>query len=275
MGVSRLNVGVQSFEPSMLAACGRAHSAADVHAALAAVRASGVHSWGLDLISGLPGLTPALWDETLAAAVAAAPQHVSVYDLQVEARTAFGRWYTPGERPLPSDGEAADMYRAAHAALTAAGYEHYEVSNYALPGHACAHNLRYWRDQEWHAFGVAAANHVRGLRFTRPRRLAEYLAWVRDGCRVDAGAGEGPEEQLLDALMLGLRMSEGLDVAHLGRRFGNARAERVVEALRAHEDARLVEVERTSAGAARRVRLTAPEGFLLSNSVLADVFARL
>ncbi len=218
------------------AACGRAHTVADVAAAVAAVRRSGVRSWGLDLISGLPSLTRDVWAATLAAAMAAAPQHVSVYDLQVEPGTAFGRWYRPNERPLPSDEESADMYRLASATLRAAGFEHYEVSNYAAPGHRCAHNLCYWRNGAWYAFGasharwavrarrraccaltsrarapgVAAASHVDGHRFTRPRRLRDYLAWVSAGGEAsDAAARAAPgaatearEELLLDTLML-------------------------------------------------------------------------
>jgi coproporphyrinogen III oxidase-like Fe-S oxidoreductase len=119
--VTRVNLGVQSFDAAMLTGAGRAHTTADVAAALAAVRSSGVRSWGLDLISGLPHLTRATWAATLDAAVAAAPQHVSVYDLQVEAGTAFGRWYTPGAQPLPSDDDGADMYRMASSRLSDAG----------------------------------------------------------------------------------------------------------------------------------------------------------
>ena len=89
--------------------------------ALGVVRASGVRSWGLDLIAGLPLLRRATWADTVRAAVAAAPHHVSVYDLQVEAGTAFGRWYKPGAHPLPADDDAADMLRDAHAMLTDAG----------------------------------------------------------------------------------------------------------------------------------------------------------
>ena len=117
--------------------------------ALTVVRASGVRSWGLDLIAGLPLLRRATWADTVRAAVAASPHHVSVYVLQVEAGTAFGRWYTPGAHPLPADDDAADMLRDAHALLTDAGcvllqalvcdsradaarrrYEHYEVRRY-------------------------------------------------------------------------------------------------------------------------------------------------
>jgi hypothetical protein len=170
--VTRVNLGVQSFDAAMLTgarqracvlrraavskrptpslpgrltpvklgrapACGRAHTTTDVAAALDAVRASSVRSWGLDLISGLPGLTRDTWAATLAAAVAARPHHVSVYDLQVEPGTAFGRWYTPGAAPLPSEGEAARMYRAASHALTAAG-----CAASGEGGHSRAHVVR-------------------------------------------------------------------------------------------------------------------------------------
>ena len=121
LGVNRVNLGVQSFDAAMLKGCGRAHSVQDVAAALALVRASGVLSWGLDLIGGLPHQTADVWRATLEACVEAGPDHVSVYDLQVEKGTAFGRWYTPGAAPLPSEGDAADMYRAASQALVAAG----------------------------------------------------------------------------------------------------------------------------------------------------------
>ena len=262
LGVSRLNVGVQSFDAAMLKACGRAHSVGDVEAALEAVRGCGVQSWGLDLIGGLPGLTQEVWAHTLRTTAGCGAPHVSVYDLQVEAGTAFGRWYAPGVSPLPSHEAAADMYRAAHEALSAAGYEHYEVSNFARPGHQCQHNLRYWRNQSWHAFGVAAANHVGGRRTTRPRRLRDYLRWVREGGELEGEAGE----PLLDSLMMGLRLAEGLDVRG---RFGQTTGLRVESSLAAHVAAGRVSLQ------GGRVRLTAPEGFLLSNSVISDAFAAL
>jgi coproporphyrinogen III oxidase-like Fe-S oxidoreductase len=91
-------------------------------------------------ISGLPGLTPALWRSSLEETVAAAPDHVSVYDLQVEEGTPFGRWYIPGEGPMPREEEAVEMFKAASEVLRGAGYEHYEVSSYAQPGARCEHN---------------------------------------------------------------------------------------------------------------------------------------
>lgn len=159
-GVTRLSIGVQSFQDELLTACGRSHDVADVRRALDAVAAAGCADWSLDLISGLPGLTPALWRQSLEAAADARPSHVSVYDLQVELGTPFAKRYSPGEAPLPSGDEAADMYREASAVLSGAGYGHYEVSNHALPGRECRHNLVYWRAEPYYAFGLGAASYL-------------------------------------------------------------------------------------------------------------------
>lgn len=274
LGVTRISLGVQSFDDAMLRACGRAHSAHDVLHAVETVRASGVRSWGLDLISGLPHLTPDRWADTLDAATSAAPHHVSVYDLQVEAKTAFGRWYVPGVAPLPSEDHAAAMYVTAHRTLTAAGYEHYEVSNFAAPGHRCRHNLRYWTDAEWHAFGLSAANHLGGRRFTRPRRMAEYLAWVDAGCLPPSAASADAEhpdaqEALLDCLMLGLRLADGVSVPGLRARFGDDAVARVLAAARPPIEQGLMAADE------RSVRLVPPDGFLVSTTLLAELFARL
>jgi coproporphyrinogen III oxidase-like Fe-S oxidoreductase len=266
--VTRINLGVQSFDGAMLRGCGRAHTAEDVVEAVAAVRASGVRSWGLDLISGLPHLTPSLWASTLGAAIEARPCHVSVYDLQVEDKTAFGRWFTPGIAPLPTEEHAAAMYTAAHDALTAAGYEHYEISNFALPGHKCAHNLRYWTDAHWHAFGLAAADHLGGRRFTRPRRMADYLAWVAAGCQ-QAGGVPDADERLLDCLMLGLRVADGVRLDALRARFGDKAVDRVLAAAQPAVEQGLVAEDGTC------LRLVAPQGFLLSSTVLSNLFARM
>ncbi len=180
----------------LLRTCGRAHGVADVEAALAAVAASGFPTWSLDLMSGLPGLTRDAWRESLRRAIAAAPPHVSVYDLQIEEGTPFARWYEAGAAPLPPDDDAAEMFADAASMLTAAGYEHYEVSNYARMGHRSRHNQQYWQLRQYYAFGLGAASYLAGRRYSRPKAMAAYEAWV-DGfeaaaaAAVDAGEGSG------------------------------------------------------------------------------------
>jgi len=141
-------------------------------------------------MSGLPGLTRDAWRSSLQQAIDAKPPHISVYDLQIEEGTPFARRYEPGVAPLPLDGDAADMYADASLLLTRAGYEHYEVSNYATPGHRSRHNQQYWRLRQYYAFGVGAASYLAGRRYSRPKGLQAYYEWV-DGFEAAAGDGGG------------------------------------------------------------------------------------
>ena len=301
LGITRLSVGVQSFDEGTLRTAGRTHGADEAREALGIVRAAGFESWSLDLISSLPRLTPALWEETLQAAIAEAPDHVSVYDLQIEQGTAFGRRYEAGVAPLPSFGTSADMYRAASRALTEAGYEHYEVSNYAMPGARSRHNLVYWQLEPYLAFGNGAASFLRGERYGRPRDLEKYFAYVdaleagertyglADDAEDEGGKAEDTEtEQLEEALMLGLRLADGVDWAALEARHGAAALAPLRVPARQLVADGLAELrilggdwvaarggEDVAWGEVQRLRLTDPEGFLLSNEAIATLFAAL
>lgn len=180
LGVNRVSVGVQTFNDDLLKLCGRAHDVADVYRAIEAVYATDIKSWSLDLMSGLPGLTEPTWEHSLNAALDAAPTHLSVYDLQIEEHTPFARDYRPGVAPLPTEETAAAMYGQASKILRNAGYEHYEVSNYARPGHRCAHNMVYWEGLPYYAFGMGAASYLEKRRFSRPRKLNAYLKWLKE-----------------------------------------------------------------------------------------------
>jgi len=187
-GVTRLSLGIQSFDDTILRACGRAHTAADAWRAIDTIHASPTRfkdNFSIDLISSLPHLTLPLWEDTLRHAVRTGCSHVSVYDLQVEDKTAFGRWYAPGVFPLPSDADSAAMYRLAANVLGngdggggGGGFEHYEVSNYAKSGKRSRHNQLYWRCEPTLGFGMGAASFLDHRRFTRPAKLSEYTAWL-------------------------------------------------------------------------------------------------
>lgn len=294
LGVSRVSVGVQAFNDELLKTCGRAHDLSDVYKAIEAVYAADVPSWSLDLMSGLPGLTQDAWEHSLEAAIDASPSHVSVYDLQIEEHTPFAKQYRPGVAPLPSDEAAAAMYCTASTVLRAAGYEHYEVSNYAKPGHRCAHNMTYWEGKPYYAFGMGAASYLEGRRFSRPRRLAAYLKWLEDMETWAAAAPEGnkehgivpgsevaqetPADVLTDTIMLRLRLSDGLDLRQLAASFvdGPDAVGFIIEALKVHEDAGRVVFEWDDQDReVVKVRLTDPAGFVMSNDVISDVFAAL
>ncbi len=153
-GVNRVSLGVQAFQSELLEVCGRSHTVADVHKAVELVHRAGFQNFSLDLISGLPHQTLEHWQASLEQAIALSPTHLSCYDLTIEPGTPFNRQYSPGSSPLPSDETTAEMYRMAQRLLTAAGYDHYEISNYAKPGYQCRHNRVYWENRSFYGFGM-------------------------------------------------------------------------------------------------------------------------
>ncbi|MGG6292813.1 radical SAM family heme chaperone HemW [Leptolyngbya sp. AN02str] len=267
-GVTRVSLGAQAFQADLLAACGRTHTPADIPVAVQVLREAGVTNVSLDLISGLPGLTVAHWLDSLERAIALDPTHLSVYDLTIEPGTVFGKRYTPGEAPLPSDEATSRMYRAAHDRLTAAGFEHYEISNYAKLGYQCRHNRVYWENRAYYGFGMAAASYVQGQRFSRPRTRAAYYTWLDEQAVVDVEPATFTD-QLLDTLMLGLRLAEGLSLDTLTQQFGPAVVQRVLTVLEPYRRQGLVNWQDD------RLWFTSPEGFLLSNTMLSALFSEL
>jgi oxygen-independent coproporphyrinogen-3 oxidase len=267
-GVNRVSLGAQAFQDRLLEGCGRLHRVADIHEAVAVIHRVGVENWSLDLISGLPHQTLADWESSLKTAIGLGPVHLSCYDLVLEAVTPFGKQYRPGEKPLPDDETTADMYRVASRTLTAAGYDHYEISNYARSGYECRHNRVYWENRPYYGFGMGAASYTGGRRFTRPRTRKEYFAWVAGG-RAFGVPVTGEIDRLLETLMLGLRLAEGVNLGAIERDFGSEVKNSMIEVLQPHirRDLVILDGDKT-------IRLTDPEGFLFSNQVLTDLFDR-
>jgi putative oxygen-independent coproporphyrinogen III oxidase len=270
-GINRVSLGVQSFYLDILQACGRTHTPDDIDAAVEIIHQVDLNNFSLDLISGLPHLTLERWQESLAKAIALTPAHLSIYDLTVEPGTSFHRWYEPGAAPLPTDEMTAQMYRFAQKELTAAGYEHYEISNYGRSGFQCRHNRVYWENRPYYGFGMAAASYVGGQRFVRPRKRREYFEWVRSGGVIDC-AIVSSEERLLDTLMLGLRLADGLDGEGLRSEFGDLAVEKILKTLQPYEKMEWVAIEDFPV---KRIKLTDPEGFLFSNVLLSTLFEKL
>jgi len=271
-GVNRVSLGVQSFDAEILTACGRTHTPTDIYKAVELVHQVDLPNFSLDLISGLPHLTLERWQDSLQQAIDLNPAHLSVYDLTVEPGTAFDRWYKPGAAPLPTDETTAQMYRLAQQILTGAGYDHYEISNYARLGFQCRHNRVYWENRSYFGFGMAAASYINGQRFTRPRKRREYYEWVQQrqqGEKIDCPPLT-EADQLLDTLMLGLRLAEGLQVQHLVEQFGEKVVTQILDCLEPYRASGWVKIEFESGG--DRIRLSDPEGFLFSNVVLTRLF---
>lgn len=308
-GVNRISLGVQAFDDELLERCGRFHRVADVYQAVDLLKTAGVGNFSLDLISGLPTQTLTQWHDFLKTAIALQPAHISVYDLTIEPMTPFGRQYEPGSTPLPSDEATTQMYRMAQQTLTQAGYRHYEISNYAKPGYECRHNQVYWHNQPYYGFGMGAASYVNNQRFSRPRTRREYYDWVKD---YQANQGQiscdatSPTEQLLDTLMLGLRLSEGISLEKFCTRFGAEPLRQVSQVLLPFCDRNWITLKQDQPStqtwqswtaedtkqlltdlastpvthlapefATLHLCLSDPEGFLFSNVVLSRLFQML
>ncbi len=274
-GVNRISVGVQTFEDRLLQAIGRSHTADEIETAIALLQSGIIDNFSLDLMAGLPHQTADDWERTLDRAIAIAPPHLSYYDLIVEPGTVFDRYYQPGAAPLPTEAAAAEMYRHAADRLTAAGYDHYEISNYAQPDRACRHNLTYWHNATYYGLGLGATSYVNGQRVARPRRRDAYADWldryVESGGVLEAEAVTAID-LALESVMLGLRTAVGIDRdlwrSELRQLAGVAAIVRVDRVVDQYERAGAIAVETDST----RLRLTDPEGFLRSNSVLSDLF---
>jgi putative oxygen-independent coproporphyrinogen III oxidase len=270
-GINRVSIGVQAFQDQLLQLCGRSHTVSDIYQAVELIDRGGVRNWSLDLISGLPQQTIDQWVASLESAIALDPTHISCYDLIVEAQTPFAKQYQPGDKPLPSDETTAQMYRTAQQILGNGGYTHYEISNYAKPGYQCRHNLTYWQNQPYYAFGMGAASNLEDYRFTRPRKTQEYYQWVADGgnWRVDRTP---TADRFLETLMLGLRLARGVSLQSIESEFGIDRVNSLLKCLQRYRDRGWVEIV-VSANDDRYVRLSDPEGLLFSNVVLTEIFS--
>ncbi len=225
-GVNRLSIGVQSAHDGELRALGRLHRREDVARAVADARGAGIGNINLDFMLGIPGQTPDSLSETLAFACSLAPEHLSAYTLMLEEGTPFAR-RGRAALGLPADEDEADdlavtLWEQAVGTLTAAGYEHYEISNFARPGRRSRHNLHTWQCRDYLGLGVAAHSCMDGVRFGQSRDLAGFLRGedITEFCTPLTAADREAEY-----IMLALRLSDGVAEADFAARFGHSFAE--------------------------------------------------
>jgi oxygen-independent coproporphyrinogen-3 oxidase len=216
-GVTRVSMGAQSFDDGVLAALGRVHDADRVSTAVATLRAAGVPALNLDLIYGGPGEDAGSWAATLEAALALESEHLSAYALTIEPATKFGRLVAAGRMAEPGEDGLADRYDTACGVLAAAGYHHYEVSNWARASHASRHNLTYWRRGRYLGLGAGAHEFDGTTRRWNVNGVPEYLDHVRAGRRPTLGEERlDPGQARFEALALRLRTAGGLDPDEAG-----------------------------------------------------------
>lgn len=272
LGVNRVSLGVQTFDSELLKICGRTHNVEDVFTAIDRIQRANINNWSLDLITGLPHQTIEQCQQSLETALQFAPPHLSCYDLVLEPVTAFGKQYQSGETPLPTDEVTTQMYRLTQNTLTSCGYKHYEISNYAWIGHQCRHNRVYWENKPYYGFGMSAASYVNNKRFNRPRTRQAYYDWVQKGAIIDTSPLD-ENDYLLETLMLGLRLAEGVNLTAISRTFGESTKNNIINYLKPYLKQNLVAIAKNTTE--QRLKLTDPEGFLLSNTILATLFQKL
>ncbi|MEY4840191.1 MAG: hypothetical protein RLZZ374_1099 [Cyanobacteriota bacterium] len=271
-GVNRVSLGGQSFDDAVLARLGRRHRSTDLLQAASwlhqARQGGDLASWSLDLIQGLPEQGLAAWRQQLAQAVALAPPHLSIYDLIIEPGTVFAWRQGRGELELPDADLGADLMELTAQALQAAGYGHYEISNFALPGHASRHNRVYWSGAGWWGFGLGATSAPWGQRLARPRTRAAYAEWLAESHPASRGT-QAPGVPFDERLLVGLRRREGVRLADLAGQAGVTSAELgdLLGRWQPFRERGLLLQE------GPRWRLSDPEGLALSNGVLRELVA--
>jgi oxygen-independent coproporphyrinogen-3 oxidase len=267
LGVDRISIGFQALDPSLLELFGRVHTVDQSFRAFEAARAAGVQRLSVDLIFAAPGQTLASWTADLGRVLSLRPDHLSAYGLAFEERTTFERWLEEGRIQRADEALEVELFQATRAQLAAQGFGAYEVSNFALTGQECRHNLNYWRNGPYVGIGPSAASHVGGRRFGSPRSIPAWRKGVERGRQAWAFEERlGPRERLGETWWLGLRLAEGVLPAEARARAGFRRGDGGDPALPVAE--RLLGeglLERRGA----RLRLS-PRGLLLADSVAAE-----
>ena len=256
LGVNRVSLGAQSFDDGELRKLGRIHRAQQTRDAVKALRDHGLHNFNLDLICGFPGNTAVSLHRSIDAVLELSPAHVSLYLYQHEEHSHWGR----SDIELPDDDLQVDLYYEVKDRLEAAGYGHYEISNFALSGRECRHNLKYWSGDPYVGLGASAAGFVDGLRVTNPSDLLSYERWVRHGVR--AMEPMDSVSRARELVMLRMRLLDGVE--RLPAELGETETGRVRDILEHYAELGLVRRQGEGYALSRR-------GLLLSNEVFAEL----
>lgn len=268
-GINRLSFGVQSFHDAELKRLGRLHSSATARQAVTGARAAGFDNLSLDLMMWLPGQQPADWLASVDALIEVAPDHASLYLLEIYPNAPLKDDMARAGWSVAPDDDAAEMYLEGLGRLDLAGFEQYEISNVSRPGRRARHNLKYWREGEWIGFGCGAHSTYAGERWRTLNATAEYVDRIAAGAEVRLDRRTlDPHERLEEALFMGLRLVDGLDLpgvrdqhgVDIWARYGQDLATFVELGLLVHEPG-------------RRLALTRA-GMLLANEVMSVFIGR-
>jgi len=234
-GLNRISFGTQSFVDEELKAAGRMHRREDIFRAVPILRSAGIRNISFDLIAGLPKQTHASWQQSLQEALALAPEHISIYMMEIDEGSRLGlEVLQSGSRysakEIPSEEAMAEFYELAQAELKSAGYLQYEISNWAKPGFESRHNLKYWRREPYVGFGAGAHSFSGAQRWANRHDAASYVATISEGKgAIDSVDSLTPALALEEELFLGLRQLGGIDLRRIEREYGVSLGEKVRE----------------------------------------------
>lgn len=274
-GINRLSIGLQSANNQELKILGRIHTFETFLETYQMAREEGFDNINVDLMSALPGQTEESYEETVKKVLTLAPEHISSYSLIIEEGTPFFEWYGKGESSsmpeLPDEDTERCMYKRTKELLEEAGYYRYEVSNYALPGKECRHNIGYWERKDYLGFGIGAASLIEETRFSNVRDRSVYVQALEqyEGEELFSAIRTEKEvlskgDQMSETMILGLRMMKGIEKDKFYQRFGETMDEVYGDVLKKYIDWNLLELTQDN-----RVRFT-EQGISVSNIVLAD-----
>lgn len=230
-GVNRVSFGVQAFQNDLLSGIGRIHNVDDVYRSLENARAVGLHNLSIDLMFGLPNQTVEMLGESIRRALELGLPHYSIYSLKVEENTLFHTLFNKNKLPLPSEEDELEMYLLLMSTMEAAGYNQYEISNFAKPGMESKHNITYWRNEDYYGLGAGAHGYAKRQRHINIKGVNPYIEASRSGLpRLDAFA-ISEQEAMEDFMMVGLRMRTGVSDQDFQAQFGRPMIEVFTKSL--------------------------------------------
>jgi oxygen-independent coproporphyrinogen-3 oxidase len=257
-GITRISIGVQSFVPEEIAILGRRHTAEEVRRVVQLCREAGPFSVSVDLIFAVPGQTPETWRRSLQSAIELGVDHISTYGLTIEPGTPYEKWQEREPRAFFDDAREADLYEIAILTLEQAGYEQYEISNFARAGHRSAHNANYWANGEYVGLGVGAASYIGGVRSVHTRDLETYIAAAFEGREIPSESErlEGAQ-RAGEAVMLALRTAQGVSLQAFKERYGLDFLQFYAPVVERYRADGLLEIDETHARLTRHGRFVA------------------
>lgn len=216
MGINRISLGAQSFDDNMLKILGRVHNSKDIFKAIEDINKAGIENVSFDLMYGLPQQSLEMWKDTLNKAVQLNVKHISAYGLKIEENTPFNTIYCKDHSDLPSDEYSEEMFYMGHEILTSAGFKHYEVSNYAIPGYESKHNINYWENNNYYAFGLGAHGYIASKRYENTVSMTEYMSEPLSSANQYTVKDS---ERIEEAIFLGFRMLDGINLKEFENRY--------------------------------------------------------